>query len=494
MASSTSSLQPPSPPPGPFSAAGTASSPLETLIPHLLASKRSLSSINHVWRANELCTSTRTSLERSTITTARTSFLRSGITSQLAVLQQVHRNTEATAKQGRAEFEAVIQVLDEADERLRDTLGKLRSTIVEKGLRPGDEERRSLLDFMNEEGVEGLVGVIKESLDGAGQGMREFEDGNRGFREEVENVRKSLYGDVMKGGSGLVGSASQGRVVQSQERSPIPQILHEMEDRAREMATGLESLVSHYDLCVTAIKQTEGGGDAASKIAGDLPEGVDIGQDAGGAPPEPMGDQERMEMMRVLEEDAGQVEDVVMEIRDHIAEMESLHSRVEMHTSHLATEHVNMTAAFRMLEDLGQKLPGHITRTQIFLMRWDEDKAAIDERLEELEGLTELYDGFLRAYDNLLIEIGRRKDQELEVEQVVQEARTRLEKLYEDEVEEREVFKKEQGDFLPVDIWPGLRDRPLRYSLSSVDDQASRVPDISKSVIYRAIQRVHGKR
>lgn len=388
----------------------------------------------------------------------------------------------------------MIQVLDEADERLRDTLGKLRSTIVEKGLRPGDEERRSLLDFMNEEGVEGLVGVIKESLDGAGQGMREFEDGNRGFREEVENVRKLLSGDVMKGGSGLVGSASQGRVVQSQEGSPIPQILHEMEDRAREMATGLESLVSHYDLCVTAIKQTEGGGDAASKIAGDLPEGVDIGQDAGGAPPEPMGDQERMEMMRVLEEDAGQVEDVVMEIRDHIAEMESLHSRVEMHTSHLATEHVNMTAAFRMLEDLGQKLPGHIARTQIFLMRWDEDKAAIDERLEELEGLTELYDGFLRAYDNLLIEIGRRKDQELEVEQVVQEARTRLEKLYEDEVEEREVFKKEQGDFLPVDIWPGLRDRPLRYSLSSVDDQASRVPDISKSVIYRAIQRVHGKR
>lgn len=388
----------------------------------------------------------------------------------------------------------MVKDLDQADERLRDTLGKLRSTIVEAGLRPEDEERRSLLDFMNEEGVEGLVGVIKEGLDGAGQGMREFEDGNKVFEEEVEGVRRLLHGDRLKGGSGVVSSASQVREEQGQEGSPVPQILHEMEDHAREMATNLESLVSHYDLCVTAIKQTEGGGDAALKIAGDLPEGVDIGQDAGGAPPEPMDDHERMEMMRVLEEDAGQVEDVVMEIRDHIAEMESLHSRVEMHTEHLASEHANTTTAFRMLEELGQKLPGHITRTQIFLMRWDEEKATIDERLEELEGLTELYDGFLRAYDNLLIEIGRRKDQELEVEQIVQEARTRLEKLYEDEVEEREVFKKEQGEFLPVDIWPGLRDRPLRYSISSVDDQASRVPDISKSVIYRAIQRVHGKR
>lgn len=388
----------------------------------------------------------------------------------------------------------MVKDLDEADERLRDTLGKLRSTIVERGLRPGDEERRSLLDFMNEEGVEGLVGVIKEGLDRGGQGMKEFEDGNRGFEEDVEAVRRLLHGDGLEGGGGVVGSAGQGGEEQGQEGSPIPQILHEMEDHAREMATSLESLVSHYDLCVTAIKQTEGGGDAALKIAGDLPEGVDIGQDTGAAPPEPMSDQERLEMMRVLEEDAGQVEDVVMEIRDHTAEMENLHSRVEMYVDHLVSEHTNTTTAFRMLEDLGQKLPGHITRTQIFLMRWDEEKATIDERLEELEGLTELYDGFLRAYDNLLIEIGRRKDQELEIEQIVQEARTRLEKLYEDEVEEREVFKKEQGEFLPVDIWPGLRDRPLRYSISCVEDQTSRVPDISKSVIYQAIQRVHGKR
>ena len=384
--------------------------------------------------------------------------------------------------------------LDGADGRLRDTLGELRGTVVEAGLRPGEEGGRSLLDFMNEEGVEGLVGVIREGLDGAGRGMREFVDGNRGFEEEVESVRRLIYGDGLKGSSGVVGSAGREREEHGRTRSPIPSILHEMEDRAREMATNLESLVSHYDLCVTAIKQTEGGDDAALKIAGDLPEGVDIGQDAGGAPPEPMGDCERMEMVRVLEEDAGQVEDVVMDIRDHIAEMESLHLRVEMYTDRLASEHANATAAFKTLEDLGQNLPGQITRTQIFMLRWEEDKAAIDERLEELEGLIDLYDGFLRAYDNLLIEIGRRKDQELEVEQVVREARARLEKLHEEEAEEREVFKKEQGEFLPVDIWPGLRDRPRRYSITPVDEEASRVPDISKSVIYRAIQRVHGKR
>lgn len=423
------------------------------------------------------------------------------------MLERVRRSAESTARRGRGQLEGVSVGLEGVEGRLRGTWGRLRGTVVEKGLRAereeeGEEEwgerrkRRSLADFMNEEGVEGVVGVIREVMEGAGRGVGAFEEGNRGFGEEVEGVRRLVRrggsgGGGLKGGSGVMGSASP---EQGLERSPIPRILHEMEDHAREMATNLESLVSHYDLCVTAIKQTEGGGDAFSKIAEDLPEGVDIGQDAGGAPPEPMGDDERIEMMRVLEEDAGQVEDVVMEIRDHITEMESLHSRVEMHMDHLASEHANTTAAFRMLEDLGQRLPGHITRTQIFLTRWDEDKAAIDERLEELEGLTDFFHGFLRAYDNLLIEIGRRKDQELEVERVVQDARSRLDKLYEDEVEEREVFKKAHGDFLPVDIWPGLRDKPLRYTISSVDDQASRVPDISKSVIYRAIQRVHGKR
>lgn len=413
------------------------------------------------------------------------------------MLERVRRGAESTARRGRGELAGVSVGLEGVEGRLRGTLGRLRGTVVERGLRPEVEEEgkgKSLVDFMNEEGVEGVVGGIREVMEGAGRGVGAFEEGNRGFGEEVEGVRRLVRGGGgggLKGGSGVMGSASP---EQGLERSPIPRILHEMEDHAREMATSLESLVSHYDLCVTAIKHTDGGGDAFSKIAEDLPEGVHIGQDAGGVPPEPMGADERIEMMRVLEEDAGQVEDVVMEIRDHIAEMESLHSRVEMHMDHLASEHANTTAAFRMLEDLGQRLPGHITRTQIFLTRWDEDKAAIDERLEELEGLTEFFHGFLRAYDNLLIEIGRRKDQELQVERVVQDARSRLDKLYEDEVEEREVFKKAHGEYLPVDIWPGLRDKPLRYSISAVDDQASRVPDISKSVIYRAIQRVHGKR
>lgn len=484
MASSGSSLPPPSPQTQP----PTTSSPLDTLISHLLVSKKSLSTIHDVQRANDLCTSTRTALEQTAITTARTSFLRSGITSQVSVLQHVHQNTSSTARQVKSEFESVLRDLDEADARLGATLEQLSGTFVEAKLRPEGEEKRNLLDFVDEGGVEGVFGAVRGVLDRAGEGMREFADSNKGFEEEIWKV-----GNLLDGGKDTMEQENDGGSVEVGPGRYLSGILHEMEDYARNMAANLESLVSHFDLCAKAIRHTEGGGDAAMRIAGDLPEGVDLGQDADDAP-EPIGEERWTDMMRVLDEDAGQVEDVVMDIRERLAGMEALYERVESHTDRLAKDHASTTAAFRLLEDVGSKLPGYMTQSQVFLIRWDEDKEKIEERLEELEGIREFYDGFLRAYDNLLIEVGRRKALEMKMEKVVQEAKSQLEKLYEDDSEEREAFSKEEGHFLPQDIWPGLAARPLRFDILPVDESAARVPDISKSVIHRAIRRIHAER
>ena len=403
----------------------------------------------------------------------------------MSVLQQVHQNTSTTARQVKSEFESVVRDLDEADARLRATLDQLRGTFVEAKLRPEGEERRNLLDFVDEGGMEGVFGAVRGVLDGAGEGMRGFADSNKGFEEEIWKV-----GNLLSGGKDTMGQENDGGSVEGGRGMHLPGILQEMEDHARNMAANLESLVSHLDLCAKAIRHTEGGGDAAMRIASDWPEGVDLGQDADDAP-ERIGEERWTDMMRVLEEDAGQVEDVVMDIREHLAGMEALYEHVESHTDRLAKDHASTTAAFRLLDDIGSKLPGYITQSQVFLIRWDEDKEKIEERLEELEGIREFYDGFLRAYDNLLIEVGRRKALEMKMEKVVQEAKSQLEKLYEDDVEEREAFRNEEGHFLPQDIWPGLAARPLRFDILPVDESAARVPDISKSVIHRAIRRIH---
>lgn len=477
MASSTESLR--------SQASNQGSTPLETLVSHLLASKRSLSSINFVYRANELVTTTRNSLETSVIMSARTEFLRSGIDSQVQILTRVRKNTEGVAREGAAEFKAVIRNLDTAEERLRETLNLLRETMVEVSLRPEEEGRRSLLDFVDETGVAGLMARIKASIDTASGAHDDFSETNMSFDEDVQSV-KTLLAKKPKQEDMTADAAGE-------TRSPIPEILHDMEDHAKDMADNLESLVRHFDLCVTAIKHTEGGGDAAQQIAGELPEGVNIGHDGANAPADPIGEDERREMMEVLEKDASQVEDVVIEIKEHIVEMEAQHELMTAYTDQLVDEHANTTSAFKLLEEIGRRLPGYIAQSHVFVMRWDDEKAKIEERMDELEELRVFYDGFLRAYDNLLIEIGRRKALETRMEKVAQDAMARIQKLYEDDFEERESFKKAQGDFLPVDIWPGLMAGPLQYEILPISSGAEKVPDVSKSVIQQAIRRVDGK-
>jgi len=58
----------------------------------------------------------------------------------------------------------VIRTLDAANARLESTMDVLRSTMVEAALRPDGEEPRSLLDFVDEEGVETMRDALKESI------------------------------------------------------------------------------------------------------------------------------------------------------------------------------------------------------------------------------------------------------------------------------------------------------------------------------------------
>jgi len=54
------------------------------------------------------------------------------------------------------------------------------------------------------------------------------------------------------------------------------------------------------------------------------------------------------------------------------------------------------------------------------------------------------------------------------VEKVLQEARGKLDRLFEEDVRAREAFRTEQGDYLPSDIWPGLGGGPMRVEFTRV--------------------------
>jgi autophagy-related protein 17 len=139
--------------------------PIDTLVSHLLASKRSLSSISTVWRANEIVTSARSALEETIILDSRTAFLRRGISQQARILRKIRNGVDHVYREGQRDFQEVIRSLDSADIRLQKTMDVLRSTIVEATFRPANEEPRSLLDFVDEAGVEAMRTALKDSID-----------------------------------------------------------------------------------------------------------------------------------------------------------------------------------------------------------------------------------------------------------------------------------------------------------------------------------------
>lgn len=138
--------------------------PVETLVQHLLDAKRSLSSMTLVLRANELVTFARHSLEESTILSAQSQFLRQGISAQVRLLLRVRKSMNKAYEAGKREFKQVIKTLDSTNGRLEDATSVLRGRVVESAFRPKGEERRNLLDFVDEKQLETMRDALKENI------------------------------------------------------------------------------------------------------------------------------------------------------------------------------------------------------------------------------------------------------------------------------------------------------------------------------------------
>ncbi|KAI9676203.1 MAG: autophagy protein 17 [Trizodia sp. TS-e1964] len=432
---------------------------VETLVEYLLASKRSLSSIYHVSRANEIVTVARHALEESLVLQSKGRFIKQGIVSQLAILNDVKQGAETVAKEGHREFKATLVDLDNAEARLQLTLNALRSTVVKASLRPKGEQKKSLHDFLEEGGRENLMAEVRESIDQTQEAQQELDQAILAFDEDIGSVQSSLASTITSS-------------THDAFEYPIPSLVRSLESHAKEMADLLESLVRHFDLCVTAIKSTEGGGVTARRIAQDLPAAFAIEDQLGGAD-ESIDEKERQDMMQVLEKDAADVEEVVLEIRERLAEMEVQFDLMNGHLNALMESYVDTSNTFQMLEDVGSKLDGYIAHSREFVERWDIQRMKIETHMEELDSLREFYEGYVQAYDRLLVEVARRKDIQNRMETILQEAMAKVDLLFEEDLSERETFKQAQGSFLPADIWPGLKLSPLRYTVTTVNHNSA---------------------
>lgn len=232
------------------------------------------------------------------------------------------------------------------------------------------------------------------------------------------------------------------------------------------MAEHLSSLTHHFDLCVTAVRITEGGTALARRKAAEDSGGTDAVSISGviaeqEANVEDLDAEERAEIVQVVMQDAPEVDEVVADLNAEMQQMDIKFAQLKDQADQVRSGYAAVTQAFQVLEDIGSRLAGYIAAETEFSERWEAEKHGIAARLGEMETLRDFYEGYASAYDSLILEVERRRAVEEKIRAVWRKAKEQVDKLVESDWHDREAFRSEVGEYVPTDLWVGMSG-PLR--------------------------------
>ncbi|CAI6087078.1 unnamed protein product [Clonostachys chloroleuca] len=450
--------------------------PVDTLVNHLLAAKRSLSTISVVFRANELATNARNEHEDAAILAAQSRFLRRSILDQTAILARLRRSLQATYNWGTNDFKSLIHTMDEVDGSLGAMMSVLRAKKVQSSLRPPGEEPKTLLDFVDEESVHKLRDAMKKSI------------------EELQGVQQSFDGDLLRLDTDIrnlktiISEASispSGADSPDKPQVPMTERLDNLISYSAHMASNLASLTNHFDLCVTAIRTTEGAAALARRKAAETtqpqgPDGVSISgviaeQESNVSDLEPKIARDRAEMLKVVVQDAGEVDDVVGEIHEGLRMMEQEYGDFQEQVAQTKKAYEGMMQAYIALGEIGERLTDYLAAEEDFKQRWEMEKEVVFSHLKEMHELKEFYGRYSGAYDGLVLEVERRRNVNERVEAIWRKAQENVNKIMETDQSARDTFYTDVGEYLPTDLWDDMQGPAIKWKVirERADDAAS---------------------
>ncbi|EHK41549.1 hypothetical protein TRIATDRAFT_295417 [Trichoderma atroviride IMI 206040] len=436
---------------------------VDTLVNHLLVSKRSLSSMTLVLRADEIVRAARQSHEDTVMLAAQTGFLRNAIADQVVILGRVGKSLQATCEWGKRDFVQLVKKMDQVDGELEGTMNMLRTTAVGTALRPKGEARKSLLDFVDEGSVHGMRDAMKQCI------------------KELQGIQLSFDGDLLR----LETDIRDIKKIIDTAPTPASQdtvtaLLVELFEHSANMAECLASLTQHFDMCVTAIRTTEGAAALARRKAAEVTQsqggesvsisGVIAEQESNRSDLEPQTAEDRAEMLRVVIQDARLVDGVVQDIQDHLTQVEQKNASLGDQTDQTKKAHLGMLDAYATLGEIGDRLADYLAAEEDFKSRWEMEKEIVFTKLDEMKQMREFYEGYASAYHGLLLEVARRRTVEDKVQNILRKAQESVDKMLETDRAERETFRQEVGEFLPTDLWADMQGPAKRWKIVEVGD------------------------
>jgi len=429
-----------------------------------------------VLRANEIANAARQSHEDVAILAAQAGFLRSSILDQAAILVRVRRGLGATYDWGKKDFKSLIRTMDAVDNELEGTMEMLRGTSVQSVFRPKGEERRNLLDFVDETSVHGMRDAMKKSIQDLQTIQQSFDGDLLRFDTDIRNLKKIL-----------VDPPEPFQRENADEEHPHPtELLESLIDHSTNMAQLLASLTTHFDMCVTAVRTTDGAVALARRKVAEATQqgndgvsisGVIAEQESNVSDLEPKTSKDRAEMLKVVVQDAQEVDDVVQEIQESLAAMEQEFAVLEEETEQTKKAYACMLEAFNLLGEIGERLGDYLIAEGDFKTRWELEKDTIFTKLDEMKQMRDFYEGYASAYDSLILEVERRRAVDDRVRNIWRKAQESVDKLLDGDSQARETFRENVGEYLPTDLWAGMPGSARRWEVVPIKGDEEEVDD-----------------
>lgn len=445
----------------------SSTSSVDDIVPLVVAAKRALGTQTVLWRATELVDTARALLHENAALAARNTALHALAEQQVDALEAVRRGIDAVGSDVDADFKQLLHQVDTAFASLNTTLARLRDTPIEAALQPPGAPQKHLYDFIDGATVSTLEASLRACIDRYNDARATLDNATHAFDTDLLHLHASL--DHLPTPS-LDSKCSRSGYNPSYgpSSSPVPRLYHHLETHAKEAAQAFQSLVQHYDLCITALRHTEGASVAATYAPADLPD-LTTTTAAAATSPDPMTDEDHHAMLAVLRKDSLQVDDVMGEIRARGAEMDSLLAQITDHVAHLRRQARALTSLLQTIAHTTRAAYAHLATSRTFHNAWLSDtQPALLRGIDEWEAQREFHLRFDLAYAELLVEISARRRRHDKARRKAADAQRELDRLTQEDERYRDEFVRSQGDFLPLDIWPGLREKPAVWEVREV--------------------------
>ena len=416
---------------------------LAQLLSHLLAAKQSLIATAHVHRAHEIIESARSAFAASFALSSRSSFLQTGLSHHLNSLSRIHASISRTSDDVASDFATLLHDLDNADERLRETLELLKATVVDPAfhssskiqsspqgsmnhLDPSTQSKISrktnLHDYLSPSTLSTLQSTLHTHIDAVQTLQSDF----------ITDTLSTLEGTLHT----LTGALPLSLSHTNSSPQAIASLLPALDGLASSLAISLSQLVRHYDLCVLALRHAEG--ESANHQSHSNLQPIAVSSSSpmhastlGDPPVDPIIPSEYAHILTLIEADSSQLSSVLDEMATFRFEMEDHFSTITLHSTLTRRAHRATLSVFRALDHVVTSgiLRAHLDAELAFRHRWEILRESLSEGMEELVGLGAVYNGFVAAYDAMCLELERRRGVESEIGYVMQEAEKRVESL-----------------------------------------------------------------